>query len=149
MAQHSFDSPVGPLTVSEEDGVVVSLDWGWPPRTDPTPLLRHAEARLAAYFRGEPLVADLPLAPSGTEFQRRVWAALRAIPHGQIRTYGALAAELGTSARAVGSACGRNPIPILIPCHRVVACSGGLGGYSGAEGLTTKRFLLDLERSSS
>lgn len=149
MAQHSFESPVGPLTVTEEDGVIVSLDWGWPPDNEETPLLLRAEDQLAAYFRGEAVVFDLPLAPAGTAFQRRVWAALSAIPHGETRRYGELAALLGTSARAVGGACGRNPIPILIPCHRVVAGSGSLGGYSGADGLDTKRFLLDLERKQS
>ncbi|MEO5374441.1 MAG: methylated-DNA--[protein]-cysteine S-methyltransferase [Alphaproteobacteria bacterium] len=146
MPQHSFDSPLGVLTVTEENGVVVSLDWGWPPDTEETSLLLRAEEQLDAYFQGEREAFDLPLAPPGTTFQRRVWEVLRSIPHGETRSYGDLARSLATSPRAIGTACGRNPIPILIPCHRVVGASGSLGGYSGGEGLDTKKFLLDLER---
>jgi methylated-DNA-[protein]-cysteine S-methyltransferase len=98
------------------------------------------------YFDGTRASFDLPLAPHGTAFQRRVWDALRAIPCGASRSYGDLARQLGSSARAVGQANGNNPIPILIPCHRVVAALGALGGYSGGEGPTTKLWLLEHER---
>jgi methylated-DNA-[protein]-cysteine S-methyltransferase len=145
MPQLAFNSPVGPLTLSEEDGVIVSLDWGWPPDSEETPLLLKARDQLEEYFDGRRQAFDLPLGPFGTAFQKRVWQALAAIPFGSIRTYGALAAELGTAARALGGACGRNPIPILIPCHRVLATNGGLGGYSGMDGVETKQFLLRLE----
>ena len=87
---------------------------------------------------------DLPLAPMGTEYYRKVWAALCRIPAAATRTYGDIAREAGGSARSVGTANSRNPIPILIPCHRVVA-GNGLGGYSGGDGLPTKLYLLDLE----
>jgi methylated-DNA-[protein]-cysteine S-methyltransferase len=84
----------------------------------------------------------LPLTPAGTPFQRRVWATLAEIPFGQTRSYGDLARELGSGPRAVGGACGRNPIPLLIPCHRVLTADGHLGGYSGQGGLVTKMQLL-------
>jgi methylated-DNA-[protein]-cysteine S-methyltransferase len=145
MPQLAFNSPIGPLTLSEEDGVIVSLDWGWPPDSEETPLLLKARDQLEEYFDGKRQAFDLPLAPFGTDFQKRVWQALAAIPFGATRSYGALAAELGTSARALGTACGRNPIPVIIPCHRVLAGNGGLGGYSGMDGVETKQSLLRLE----
>ncbi len=89
------------------------------------------------------------LAPFGSPFRQRVWAALRAIPPGETRSYAALARELGSSARAVGGANAANPIPIIIPCHRVVAADGSIGGYSAGEGVDTKRHLLRLERAAS
>ena len=88
---------------------------------------------------------DLPLAPEGTAFQKRVYAAMQRIPFGGMRSYGELAAELGSAARAVGGACGSNPLPIVIPCHRVVAAGGGLGGFSGGAGASTKTWLLHHE----
>lgn len=111
-----------------------------------SPVLLAARRWLDAYFAGErPGVADVPLAPRGTAFQRRVWDALLAIPHGETRAYGELAAELGSSPRAVGTAVGRNPISVIIPCHRVVGADGSLTGYAG--GLDRKRALLALERA--
>lgn len=141
----AFNSPIGPLTVFEEDGAIVAVEWGWPPENEETPLLLAARDQLEAYFEGRRRDFDLPLAPRGTDFQRKVWRALAAIPAGQVKTYGQLAAELGTSPRALGGACGRNPIPVIVPCHRVLAADGGLGGYSGMDGTDTKRFLLTLE----
>lgn len=141
----AFNSPIGPLTVFEEDGAIVAVDWGWPPETDETPLLLRARDQLEEYFDGKRTSFDLPLAPHGSPFQRRVWAALAAIPFGATRTYAALAIELGTAPRALGGACGRNPIPIIVPCHRVLASDGRLGGYSGMDGIETKEFLLRLE----
>ena len=107
-------------------------------------LLAEAAAQLDAYFAGKLTRFDLPLAPSGSPFETRVWTAMQAIPYGETRVYGDLAELVGSAPRAVGRACGSNPIPIVIPCHRVLAKTG-LGGYSGAGGLATKRHLLALE----
>jgi methylated-DNA-[protein]-cysteine S-methyltransferase len=149
MPQIVFNSPVGPLALFEHDGAIVALDWGFLPETEESPLLLRARDQLEDYFEGRRQRFDLPLAPSGTPFQCRVWAALEAIPFGSTTSYGELAATLGTAPRALGGACGRNPIPILIPCHRVLAAKGGLGGYSGSEGVETKAFLLALEGAAS
>ena len=144
MPQLSLHSPVGDLTISEEEGAIVALDWGWGRDQTETPLLLRARAQLDEYFDGARTGFDLPLAPAGSDYQRRVWAALCRIPPAATRTYADIAREAGGSPRAVGGANARNPIPILIPCHRVVA-TGGIGGYSGGDGLVTKRYLLDLE----
>ena len=144
MPQLSLHSPFGDLTVSEENGAIVAVDWGWGRDQTETPLLLRARSQLFAYFDGARREFDLPLAPAGSPFRARVWAALRTIPYGETRTYGDLAAALGSAARAIGQANGANPIPILIPCHRVVA-GNGLGGYSGGDGAATKRALLALE----
>lgn len=149
MPQLSFHTPLGDLTLSEEDGALVALDWGRGRDQAPTPLLLRARDQLQDYFDGTRTEFDLPLAPHGTAFQRKVWDALRTIPAGQTRSYAEIARQVGCRApRAIGQANGSNPIPILIPCHRVVAASGALGGYSGGEGEATKRYLLDLERSA-
>lgn len=144
MPQLSLESPIGPLTVSEVDGAIVALDWGWGRDQQATPLLQRACDQLNAYFDGQAPDFDLPYQPQGTPFQRRVWQAMQEIPYGRTETYGALAGRIGGIARAVGLACGANPIPILIPCHRVVA-RHGLGGYSGDGGVETKVTLLRLE----
>ena len=144
MPQISLHTPVGDITVSEEDGAIVALDWGWGRDQAETPLLLEARAQLHDYFDGKRVSFDLKLTPSGTDYQRRVWAALCDIPAGATRTYIDIARVAGGSARSVGGANGRNPIPILIPCHRVVATNGP-GGYSGGDGLPTKHILLDLE----
>jgi methylated-DNA-[protein]-cysteine S-methyltransferase len=144
MTQLSMESPVGPLTVSEVDGAIVAVDWGWGRTQTRTVLLDRAIDVLNAYFDGEEVAFDLPFQPFGTTFQRRVWQAMCEIPYGHTRTYGELAATAGGVARAVGVACGANPIPILIPCHRVVG-GNGLGGYSGDGGVETKVALLRLE----
>ena len=113
-----------------------------------SPVLLAARCWLDAYFAGErPGVADVPLAPRGTAFQRRVWGALLAIPYGETRTYGELAAELGSSPRAVGAAVGKNPISVIVPCHRVLGAGGSLTGYAG--GLARKQALLEIERHST
>jgi methylated-DNA-[protein]-cysteine S-methyltransferase len=143
--QLSLHSPVGDLTVSEEDGVIVSLDWGWGAHQQESPVLREACRQLNGYFDGELTDFDLPLAPQGTVFHVRVWQQLSAIPYGVTWTYGAVANALQSGPRPVGTACGRNPIPIIIPCHRVLAAGGRMGGYSGEGGLDTKRHLLVLE----
>jgi methylated-DNA-[protein]-cysteine S-methyltransferase len=140
-------SPVGDLTISEDGGVIVAIDWGWVEEQSDAPLLLEARRQLHEYFDGKRGRFDLALAPAGTEYQRRVWQALCEIPSGITRTYAHIARVVGGSPRAVGGANGRNPIPIVIPCHRVVAI-GGIGGYSGGDGLPTKRFLLALEGAS-
>jgi methylated-DNA-[protein]-cysteine S-methyltransferase len=106
--------------------------------------------QLLAYFDRSRTTFDLPLAPAGgSPFERAVWEAMRAIPYGETWTYGDLAARLGGVARAVGGACGRNPIPIVIPCHRVLGAGGKLVGFSGGSGIDSKARLLDLERGQA
>jgi methylated-DNA-[protein]-cysteine S-methyltransferase len=144
MSQISTASPVGALTIVVADDAVVMLRWGTGEPAGSSPLLGEALRQLDAYFAGQLRHFDLPLAPRGSEFETRVWRAMRAIPPGKTSSYGTLAREIGSAPRAVGRACGTNPIPIIIPCHRVVA-QGGLGGYSGEGGLATKRALLALE----
>lgn len=144
LPQISLHTPLGDLTVSEEEGAIVALDWGWGRDQAETPLLLEARDQLSDYFDGRRSTFDLPLAPRGTAYRRRVWMALCAIPPGETRTYGDIARSIGGSPRSVGQANGANPVPVIIPCHRVVA-SAGLGGYSGGDGLDTKRFLLQLE----
>ncbi|MBV9859975.1 MAG: methylated-DNA--[protein]-cysteine S-methyltransferase [Alphaproteobacteria bacterium] len=148
LASVIIDSPVGPLSLDEQDAAIVAIRWaeggadtGGKP---PTPLLAEAARQLAAYFAGRLSEFDLPLAPAGSAFEQRVWQAMSAIPYGETRCYGELAEATDSAPRAVGRACGRNPIPVVIPCHRVLA-RAGLGGYSGAGGLATKRALLALE----
>lgn len=145
MTQLSMHSPVGDLTVSEDDGAIVSVDWGWGAMQAETPLLLEAKRQLDLYFDGELKQFDLPLRPYGSKLKKQVWDAMLRIPYGFTETYGKIAAEVGAPARSVGSACGANPIPIIIPCHRVLAANGGMGGYSGDGGVETKVFLLRLE----
>lgn len=141
-------SPVGPLTLTQEDQALTGLHFGEHPQQGaegPTPLLEEAARQLEEYFAGQRKVFSLPLAPKGTEFQLRVWQALLQIPYGETRSYGELAAMVGNpkACRAVGGANHRNPLSILIPCHRVVGTGGSLTGYAG--GLNVKEFLLKLE----
>ena len=111
-----------------------------------TPLIKKAAAQLSEYFAGKRTKFDLPLAPPGTEFQRAAWRALETIPFGETRCYGDIAAQIGNpkACRAVGMANNRNPIVIIIPCHRVIGRDGSLTGYGG--GLDIKQYLLDLEK---
>jgi methylated-DNA-[protein]-cysteine S-methyltransferase len=148
MPSLSLHTPLGPLTVSEERGALVALDWGWGRDQTHTAVLTEAVSQLHAYFDGARRQFDLPLALAGTPYRTRVWNALRTIPYGQTMSYAALAAAAGGSARSVGQANASNPIPIIIPGHRVTA-SSGLGGYSGGDGLATKRWLLALEASDT
>ncbi len=143
MIMAGMKSPVGDLSVTITAGGVVSLDWQEAPLSTDA-LAKQALAQLAEYFAGSRRAFDVPLRPRGSEFQREFYRALCDIPYGQTRTYGDLAKRLGVSAQAIGQACGSNPIPILIPCHRVLG-SNGLGGYSGAGGVETKVALLRLE----
>ena len=147
LPQLSLHSPLGDLTVSEQDGAIVSLDWGWGRDQTENALLVEARAQLQDYFDGHRTRFELKLAPHGSPYRQRVWQALCRIPPGETRSYGEIARDAGGSPRSVGQANGSNPIPILIPCHRVTA-SSGIGGYSGGDGLVTKRWLLALEQRS-
>lgn len=144
----AFDSPVGRLTIAQAEDAIVALGWGDSVAGEETPLLAEGRRQLEAYFAGALRRFDLPLAPPGSAHEQRVWAAMRQISYGETRCYADLARDVGSAPRAVGNACGRNPIPIVIPCHRVLA-KGGLGGYSGGEGPATKRLLLALEGAAA
>ena len=164
MTRHlTISSPVGPLTLAERDGALVRIAFGGGgcgegrevregvegvegrDCCDRSPLLDEAARQLADYFAGRRRDFDLPLAPAGTAFQQAVWAALRSIPYGQTRSYKDIAAAVGRprACRAVGMANNRNPLPIVIPCHRVIGASGALTGYAG--GVEIKHTLLQLE----
>ena len=145
MPQLSLHTPLGEVTISEDGGAIVALDWGRGRDQEATPLLREACDQLQDYFDGKRMSINLPLAPEGSDFQKRVWAALCAIPPGETRSYADIARTIGSAPRAVGGANGANPIPLFIPCHRVIAADGSLGGYSGGDGPATKRYLLDHE----
>ena len=144
MPQLSLHTPIGDITVFEEDGAIVSLDWGWVREQARSAVLDRGQQQIKAYFDGELTDFDLPLAPVGTAYRLEVWRALCEIPYGETRSYLDIAHKVGGSARSVGQANGHNPIPLIIPCHRVVAATH-IGGYSGGEGLPTKRWLLALE----
>ena len=144
-AAMSVDTPVGVLTLMERDGAIVAVHWGKAKQETETPLLAAAKAQLDGYFFCGLKNFELPLAPSGTDFDRQVWRAMLEIPWGRTKTYGEIAAALGGTARNVGTACGRNPIPIIIPCHRVVGADGAMIGYSGGAGVESKVALLALE----
>lgn len=145
MAQLSFHSPVGDLTLSEAEGKIVSLDWGWSPFSEKTDFLLKAKQQLDDYFDGLNPEFTQPLELAGTEFQKRVWQAMTSISYSKTMTYGEIADIVGSHPRAVGTACGLNPIPIIIPCHRVMGKNGKLTGYSGGDGTETKKFLIELE----
>ena len=140
-------SPLGALRLTSDGDAVVALDWISTTkitRTDDLVLMQAAR-ELGEYFAGRRKVFTVKLRPQGTAFGARVWSAMQKIPFGAMRSYGELATRLGTAPRPLAGACGRNPIPILIPCHRVVGAKGALGGYSGAGGVKTKQWLLELE----
>ncbi len=138
------DSPFGPLSISARNDKIVAIDWQSPAVCEETPVLREASEQLTAYFSGALKEFDLPLAPLGDSFQQAVCLAMLDIPYGQTTTYGAIAEKLDTYGQPVGNACGANSIPIIIPCHRVLAVNG-LGGYSGEGGVERKIELLKLE----
>ena len=151
MQQITISSPVGELVVSETENKIVSLNWGqrqqYLSNSQPTKTLLEAADQLKAYFAHKLKMFDLPLAPSGTPFQKMVSAQLLKIPFGETRTYGEISKCLQSGAQAIGNACRHNSIPIIIPCHRVVSYNG-LGGYSGHGGQQTKILLLKMEGAS-
>jgi methylated-DNA-[protein]-cysteine S-methyltransferase len=169
----SIDSPVGPLRIVAHRGAVTAIEYAGPrpdgasprssvtvaaersagrpvgDRDDADPLLRETVRQLRAYFARDLKEFDLPLRPDGSEFALRVWHQLQRIGYGQTASYGEIARRLGmtpAASRAVGLANGRNPIPIVIPCHRVVGANGTLTGYAG--GIERKQFLLSLEQDA-
>lgn len=159
LVKTTMDSPVGVLTLVASDAGLVAVLW---PDDDPKrvrlditsedathPVLKKTVAQLQEYFAGSRTTFDLPLDMRGTEFQKQVWEQLLAIPYGKTRSYGELATRLGkpSASRAVGAANGRNPLSIVVPCHRVIGSTGSLTGFAG--GLEAKQVLLELEGASS
>ena len=144
-----IESPVGRLALEADDDCVTSVRWASPGerarKEAPNAVLKEATRQLDRYFKRRLRRFDLPLAAHGTDHQKRVWAMMREIPFGETATYGGMAMALGSGPRAVGMACGRNPIPIIVPCHRVLGAGGKEGGFSGGRGLPTKRQLLAIE----
>lgn len=140
----SFHTRIGNLSLTECHDQITKLSWGSSREQHQTTLLISARAELLSYFAGELETFTIPLHPTGTDYQMKVWAQIQSIPHGETRTYSWLSTLTSSSPRAVGGACGQNPIPVLIPCHRVISKSG-LGGYSGGGSTLTKLFLLRLE----
>jgi methylated-DNA-[protein]-cysteine S-methyltransferase len=141
MKQRSVHTQFGDLTVTEQDGAITALNWFWADRQDDSDVLAEAVTQLVAYDVGTRTTFDLPLRVAGSDFQRDVCRVMAAIPFGDTMTYGDIAKELGVPAQAVGQACGGNPIPVIIPCHRVMGAKG-LTGFSGRGGVETKVALL-------
>ncbi|HVZ48561.1 MAG TPA: methylated-DNA--[protein]-cysteine S-methyltransferase [Gemmatimonadaceae bacterium] len=148
------DSPIGPLTLASEGGALVGV---WFPNAGGIPdvenerdaVIDRTRRELDEYFAGTRREFTVPVAPEGTPFQRKVWSALQRVAYGTTTSYGAIAAKIGSPAavRAVGAANGANPIPIIIPCHRIIGANGSLTGFGG--GMERKRFLLDLESGAA
>ena len=147
MPMIAVDTQFGRLGVEETDGAITRLVWGGQNEGPETHLLQEAAAQLMAYDQGRLDRFDLPYRVAGSAFQQKVCDLMYAIPKGYTRTYGDIAKELGQPAQPVGQACGANPIPVIIPCHRVLAANG-LGGFSGEGGIETKVALLRHERAS-
>jgi methylated-DNA-[protein]-cysteine S-methyltransferase len=140
LSEHCVASPLGPLTLLADGIGLTALEWR-DGRQDATPVLQQAASQLEAYFAGQRQEFTVPIRLTCSDFQRTVCAAMSAIPFGETRTYGDLAKQLGVPAQAIGQACGGNPLPILVPCHRVLGAKG-LGGFSGDGGVETKVWLL-------
>ena len=147
MQRLSLESQFGRLTVSEDKGAIVALQWGGRAKGRPSPALLEARRQLLEYFAGKRRAFELPIVLDGSPTELRVWQLMAQIPYGETRSYGELGQALGLAPRAVGRACGTNRLPIIIPCHRVISSGGRLGGYSGGEGAETKRRLLQLEHA--
>lgn len=143
----SVDTQFGRLGIEETDGAITRLVWDGQDDGPDTPLLQEAAAQLNAYNEGRLERFDLPYRVAGSDFQRNVCDLMYAIPLGETRTYGDIAKELGQPPQPVGQACGANPIPVIIPCHRVLSANG-LGGFSGDGGVETKVALLRHERAA-
>jgi methylated-DNA-[protein]-cysteine S-methyltransferase len=142
----TFDSPFGPMHLVSNGRALVSLSWGAGNATGSDAVTEEGIRQLTAYFAGTRRDFDLPLEPGGTSFRTRVWDAMCGIAYARVATYGDIARAIGSAPRAVGGACGANPLPIVIPCHRVVGHAGVGGGYSGWGGMNTKAWLLDHEQ---
>lgn len=148
MATLSVETRFGRVGITEQDGAIVALDWIGVDKGEATQLLHEAAAQMRAYDQGQLETFDLPLLVKGSDFQRAVCDAMRAIPFGYTKTYGEIGKELGQPAQAIGQACGGNPIAIIIPCHRVMGAKG-LTGFSGKGGIETKIALLRHEGAAS
>ncbi|KPU84924.1 cysteine methyltransferase [Marinosulfonomonas sp. PRT-SC04] len=133
MAIAIIDTPTGPVSVTENEGAITRLQWHGPQEQGDSPLLQKVRQQVSEYFDGIRTEFDLPLRVEGSDFQRAVCAVMSAIPFGETVTYGDISKPLKVPAQAVGQACGGNPIPLIIPCHRVLAATG-LGGFSGGGG---------------
>ncbi|MGB8812160.1 MAG: methylated-DNA--[protein]-cysteine S-methyltransferase [Paracoccaceae bacterium] len=147
MIQAAYTGPLGRLLITEQDGVIIRLRWAQDGADTPSDLLKTAVRQLDEYFAGTRQAFDLPL-DFGTGLHEKVRRAMAAIPYGETRTYGDLSRSLNAPAQAIGQACGANPIPILIPCHRVLGAKT-LGGFSAPGGIETKIALLKLEGAAS
>ncbi len=143
MPRLSVNTPVGPLTLTEDAGAITRVRWE-DGASDTSPLLQDAAAQICGYFDGVRETFDLPLTVHGSDLQQRVCTEMLNIPFGETRTYGDLAKAIGVPAQAIGQACGGNPIPVIIPCHRVLGATS-LGGFSGGTGVETKVALLKHE----
>jgi methylated-DNA-[protein]-cysteine S-methyltransferase len=143
----TIDSPFGPISFTVKEGFVtrVRFEPGEDNFDGGDPIMAETARQLGEYATAARFSFDLPLTPAFSDFQSRIRRCMIAIPYGEMQTYGALAKELGSASQAVGQACGANPIPIIIPCHRVVASGGKLGGFSGGDGAPTKMKLLNHE----
>lgn len=147
MSHATFQSPIGPIFVSASPVALTGLRIGAQEQTDdPDPLVREAIAQLTAWFDGRLDRFDLPLEPLLSPRGEAHRAAICAIPYGDTASYGEIARQIASSPRAVGQACRRNPLPIIVPCHRVLAAAGAIGHYTGGEGITTKYWLLNHEQ---
>ena len=141
-------TPLGSLVLNEHDNHLVDLSWNYEHHLNSSPVLDQAAEEIQAYLNKD--LRDFTVSTKfnrGTEFQRKVWQAIAEIPYGETVTYNDIAREIKSSPRAVGTACGKNPLPLIIPCHRVVGASGKLTGYSGGDGTLTKQILLDFEQT--
>ena len=149
VATRCFDSPIGNIYLEARNNKVVFLTMGGPKVADSgsSAVLDDAEKQLKSYFSGQGKNLDFAVEVNGTEFQRAVWQQISEIPFGETKTYGEIAEAIGRpkAVRAVGGAVGANPVPLIIGCHRVLGASGKITGYSGGDGLPTKRWLLALE----
>jgi methylated-DNA-[protein]-cysteine S-methyltransferase len=152
-AAGSIDSPVGPISVYAQNGEIIYLRMTQPaqPNHGTSPVVSRALDQLAEYFAGERKHFDIPVRAHGTQFQRAVWQQIAAVPFGQTISYADIARKIGKplAARAVGGAVGANPHAIIVPCHRVLGASGRITGFSGGEGIPTKRWLLNHESIES
>lgn len=151
MNRYHYETPVGPVCIEENGTAVTALYIDSKKQEErkeekETPLLKEAHRQLMEYFEKKRTAFDLPLKPEGTDFQKKVWAALCTIPYGETRSYGEIAKQTGNekACRAVGGANNKNPIMIFIPCHRVIGADGSLVGFGG--GLQAKKYMLDLEK---
>lgn len=149
MGQSSITTPVGTLTLSSNGRAITRVTWfragddvG---NADSDPILEAAKAEIDQYFSGRLTEFQTPVHLEGSPLQLSVWQAMRTIPFGQVLTYGDVAKAVGSEPQAVGTACGQNPIPVIVPCHRIVGAGGKLTGFSGGNGIETKAYLLDLE----